>query len=60
MDIHSLLGAYALDAVDADEREVFERHLATCDACWDELPSLMVASKRLRAIRPPITPPITP
>jgi len=55
MDIHSLLGPYALGAVDAGERLVFERHLATCDACWDELPTLIVTSQRLGTIRPDVT-----
>jgi len=56
MDIHALLGAYALDAVDAHDRAAFERHLATCDACWHELPSLVMTSRRLRGTRPPVTP----
>ncbi|HRC41662.1 MAG TPA: zf-HC2 domain-containing protein, partial [Tetrasphaera sp.] len=38
--MHELLGAYALDAVDADERASFEAHLATCPACADELDGL--------------------
>jgi hypothetical protein len=29
-DIHSLSGAYAVDAVDDVERARFEAHLATC------------------------------
>jgi anti-sigma factor RsiW len=52
MDGHELLGAYALDAVDDADRSLFERHLATCDACWDELPSLMGAARRVAAVRP--------
>ncbi|WP_433200703.1 anti-sigma factor [Dactylosporangium sp. CS-047395] len=32
-DIHSLVGAYVLDAVDDQERVAFERHLAGCAAC---------------------------
>ncbi len=31
-EVEELLGAYALDAVDADERVAVERHLASC--CW--------------------------
>ena len=38
--MHELLGAYALDAVDVDERAAFEAHLATCPACADELDEL--------------------
>lgn len=32
-----LLGAYALDAVDADEVAALEEHLSTCPRCRDEL-----------------------
>jgi anti-sigma factor RsiW len=35
--IRSLLGAYALDAVDPDERDVVETHLRTCAACRAEV-----------------------
>jgi anti-sigma-K factor RskA len=34
---HDLLAAYALDALDDDERERFERHLEECDECSDQL-----------------------
>ena len=36
-DPHDLLAAYALDALDADERERFERHLADCEECSEQL-----------------------
>lgn len=36
-EIEALLGAYALDAVDPDEREAVERHLAACPRCRAEL-----------------------
>ena len=36
-EIEELIGAYALDAVDPDEREVVERHLAVCARCRAEL-----------------------
>jgi anti-sigma-K factor RskA len=32
-DIHDLLGAYCTDALDADDRAAFERHLPSCDEC---------------------------
>jgi anti-sigma factor RsiW len=35
--IEELIGAYALDAVDDDEREVVEQHLAVCARCRAEL-----------------------
>jgi hypothetical protein len=36
-EIAELLGAYALDAVDADEVTAVEDHLATCPRCRDEV-----------------------
>jgi len=36
-DIQELLGAFALDAVDADERDVIEAHLAGCPRCRAEV-----------------------
>ena len=36
-DPHDLLAAYALDALDDDERERFERHLADCEECSEQL-----------------------
>jgi anti-sigma factor RsiW len=37
MDDHDLTAAYALDALDPDERERYEAHLATCERCREEL-----------------------
>ena len=37
--IHELTAGYALDALDADERGLYEAHLAGCDRCQDELAS---------------------
>ena len=36
-DPHDLLAAYALDALDDDERERFERHLEDCAECTEQL-----------------------
>ena len=36
-EIEELIGAYALDAVDDDEREAVEQHLAVCPRCRAEL-----------------------
>ena len=36
-EIQELLGAYALDAVEADEREAIEAHLPTCPRCRAEV-----------------------
>jgi anti-sigma factor RsiW len=37
MDVHELTAAYALDALDPDERVRYEEHLASCEACREEL-----------------------
>jgi anti-sigma factor RsiW len=39
-DLHELTAAYALDALDADERSVYERHLAGCGRCRADLSEL--------------------
>lgn len=36
-EIEELLGAYAIDAIDADERQLIERHLRQCLACEAEV-----------------------
>ena len=36
-DPHDLLAAYALDALDDDERERFEAHLPDCEECTEQL-----------------------
>ncbi|HVV38584.1 MAG TPA: anti-sigma factor [Acidimicrobiales bacterium] len=36
-DLHELVGAYALDALDPDEAQAFESHLETCPRCRAEL-----------------------
>jgi anti-sigma-K factor RskA len=36
-DIHLLAGAYALDALDEDERSRFEQHLPGCETCRHDL-----------------------
>ena len=46
-EIHELSGAYAVDALDDVERARFERHLADCSACRDEVESLSVAAAEL-------------
>ncbi|MFI5915484.1 anti-sigma factor domain-containing protein [Dactylosporangium sp. NPDC051541] len=40
VDIHALVGAYALDAVDDIERAAFERHLRDCESCTAEVAEL--------------------
>lgn len=46
-DVHALTGAYVLDAVSADERHVFERHLGDCGACRQEVAELRETATRL-------------
>lgn len=46
-DIHALTGAYALDAVSGAEREAFERHLAECESCAQEVRELRDTATRL-------------
>jgi anti-sigma-K factor RskA len=36
-ELHSLAGAYALNALEGEERDRFERHLRGCRACADEV-----------------------
>ena len=38
-ELHDLTAAYALDALDADERAAYESHLRECDDCRAELAS---------------------
>jgi anti-sigma-K factor RskA len=55
-DIHSLSGAYALDAVDDLERAAFERHLRECESCALEVSELRETVTRLAdtaAVEPP-------
>ncbi|HEU5477540.1 MAG TPA: anti-sigma factor [Gaiellaceae bacterium] len=40
MDLHDLTAAYALDALDPDEAEAFERHLSQCEECRAQLAEL--------------------
>jgi anti-sigma factor RsiW len=49
-DIHSLSGAYAVDAVDDVERARFEAHLAGCSQCRTEVASLRAAATELSSV----------
>jgi anti-sigma-K factor RskA len=46
-EIHALIGAYVLDAVDDLERAQFDRHLRECGECRAEVDQLREASARL-------------
>jgi anti-sigma-K factor RskA len=55
-DPHTLAAAYAMDAVPEPERARFERHLAACDSCRQEVRGLREATAALAAaaaVRPP-------
>lgn len=46
-NIHTLSGAYALDALDDLERVRFEAHLDSCDTCTEEVASFQATSALL-------------
>jgi anti-sigma factor RsiW len=46
-ELHTLTGAYAADALDAAEREVFEAHLRSCASCRAEVVELQATTARL-------------
>lgn len=46
-NIHMLAGAYALDALPLEERAFFERHLATCQLCQEEVAGYRETATRL-------------
>ena len=48
-DLHTLAGPYALNALPPRDRERFERHLAACPACAEEVRGLRETTARLAA-----------
>jgi anti-sigma-K factor RskA len=50
-------GAYVLGAMPPDEREEFESHLVTCEACRDEVDELRPAAEALPMASQPVLPP---
>jgi anti-sigma-K factor RskA len=55
-ETHTLAGAYAMDAISERDRARFERHLAGCQECTQEIVSLREATARLGAASA-VTPP---
>ncbi|MFE2379647.1 anti-sigma factor domain-containing protein [Streptomyces sp. NPDC059398] len=55
-DLHTLTGAYALHALEPDERAEFEQHLQACPACAQEVRELVATAGRL-ALAVAVTPP---
>ena len=47
MDLHDLTAAYALDALDPDEAEAYERHLSQCEECREHLAELNATAAAL-------------
>ena len=55
-DLHTLSGAYALNALSAEEAEQFRRHLEACPACSQEVRELQQAAATMgtsEAVAPP-------
>lgn len=46
-ELHTLTGAYALNALDPDERAAFEVHLAECESCTEEVAGLRATGAKL-------------
>jgi anti-sigma-K factor RskA len=55
--IHELTAAYALDALEPEEREAYEAHLAGCDSCREELASFGPTTEALALAASGPTPP---
>ncbi|QCX26235.1 anti-sigma factor [Nocardioides jishulii] len=55
-DIHLLTGAYALDALDPDERARFEAHVVDCPECAEEVAELRETATMLSELEP-VAPP---
>jgi anti-sigma-K factor RskA len=56
-DLHTLSGAYAIDALSPAEAAEFEKHLDDCPACRDEVRELQGAAARLGAGEASVPPP---
>lgn len=57
MDVHDLTPAYALHALDAEERETYEAHLSQCERCREELALLSESAAALAwAVEAPAPP----
>jgi len=46
-DLHTLVGAYALDALTAEDQQEFEQHLAICANCGSDLVEMRATAARL-------------
>lgn len=50
IDLHTLSGAFAIDALSPDEAQSFAKHLDACPACRQEVLELQEAAARMGAI----------
>lgn len=57
MDLHDLTAAYALDALEPDEAEAYERHLGQCEECRAQLAELNEGAASLAFAAPAPAPP---
>ena len=57
IDLHTLSGAYAIDALSAEEAREFVKHLEECEACRDEVRELQSAAATLGASEAATPPP---
>jgi anti-sigma-K factor RskA len=56
-DVHTLAGAYVMDAISGADRTRFERHMAGCAECAEEVASLRETAARLGSAAATIPPP---
>ena len=55
-DLHTLSGAYAIDALSEEEARQFDRHLEECPSCREEVRELRAAAAKMgaaEALAPP-------
>jgi anti-sigma-K factor RskA len=56
-DLHELVAAYALNALDDDDRAAFEEHLVDCEQCAVQLAELRDAAAALAYVPDTVAPP---
>jgi anti-sigma factor RsiW len=54
--IHDLIFGYALDALDEDDMQMFEEHLASCAECHAAMPELRLTVAELGERVEPVSP----
>jgi anti-sigma-K factor RskA len=57
-DLHALVGLYVVDALEDDERERFEAHLAECPSCTGEAMEFRATTSRLSGLMAENPPPV--